>query len=174
MRSKTRAPERRAYHSALVVDKVLYILGGEDSHEGFRSSMFSMDLRFLGHSSGKLGDQKFDSEWLPVVPDYRYKYAPGGISHHSCIVYNGFAFLYGGMYQSGESNQILFKFEFATDKWTHAKQYGDLPGPRDSHTAVLYEDSMFIFGGFTEQGVKTNLVHRYDLNTHMWTLVKSS
>jgi len=44
---------------------------------------------------------------------------------------------------------------------------GEMPGPRDDHSAVVYNESMVIFGGFTE-GKKTNLLHSYDLSSGEW------
>ena len=48
IRSLSTNPERRAYHTSFVAENKIYVFGGEDSHEGIRASMHSIDLSFLG------------------------------------------------------------------------------------------------------------------------------
>ena len=36
---------------------------------------------------------------------------PGAISHHTCVVWNGMMYLYGGSKASGEENNSLFSFD---------------------------------------------------------------
>lgn len=63
VRSTTKAPDRRAYHSSFVYNDNLYILGGEDSHDGLRQSMHYINLNFIGSSPYKVGNQNIGPEW---------------------------------------------------------------------------------------------------------------
>lgn len=73
VRSKTRAPERRAYHGSFVTENHLYVYGGEDSHEGIRHSMYYISLDFMGKTAGRLGCPDSDPKWVSVTIDPRYK-----------------------------------------------------------------------------------------------------
>jgi N-acetylneuraminic acid mutarotase len=44
---------------------------------------------------------------------------------------------------------------------------GESAAPRDEHTAVLYENSMVIFGGFAK-GFRTNSIERYFFKENKW------
>lgn len=52
--------------------------------------------------------------------------------------------------------------------WDKLVTTGEDPGPRDSHTAVLVEQKMIIFGG-TNGSKKVNDVHVLDLNSRVWS-----
>jgi N-acetylneuraminic acid mutarotase len=49
---------------------------------------------------------------------------------------------------------------------------GDIPETRDEHTALIYEGSMVIFGGFVN-GERTNDIYRYYFNDNRWEMVQS-
>ena len=42
-----------------------------------------------------------------------------------------------------------WSFDISTRKWTELQCTGSIPSPRSSHAAVLVDDVMYIFGGFT-------------------------
>jgi hypothetical protein len=42
-----------------------------------------------------------------------------------------------------------------------------LPYPRDEHSAIVYEDSIIIFGGFSF-GKRTNDLFKYDIKNNEW------
>lgn len=52
--------------------------------------------------------------------------------------------------------------------WTNLATTGVGPSPRDSHSLVIVDHMMIIFGG-TNGGNKVNDVHILDLLTHEWT-----
>jgi N-acetylneuraminic acid mutarotase len=56
-------------------------------------------------------------------------------------------------------------------KWEVIHGRGDVPTPREDHSAVIYEGSMVIFGGFTPDGEKTNEVYRYYFKDNKWEKV---
>ena len=49
------------------------------------------------------------------------------------------------------SNQLndFYSFDFETEMWTHVNQGNLNPSPRDSHISVIFNNSLFIFGGST-------------------------
>mmetsp|Transcript_11670 Transcript_11670/g.11589 ORF Transcript_11670/g.11589 Transcript_11670/m.11589 type:complete len:172 (+) Transcript_11670:112-627(+) len=48
---------------------------------------------------------------------------------------------------------------------------GDIPNNRDEHTANVYENSMIVFGGFSN-GERTNEIYRYYFKENKWEYVK--
>ena len=57
-------------------------------------------------------------------------------------------------------------------KWDLVNARGDLPPSRDDHTAVFYENSMLIFGGFIQNGERTNSIYRYFFKDNKWEKVQ--
>jgi N-acetylneuraminic acid mutarotase len=52
-------------------------------------------------------------------------------------------------------------------KWEIINPRGDIPLTRDDHTALIYEGSMVIFGGFVD-GERTNAMYRYYFKDNKW------
>ena len=42
-----------------------------------------------------------------------------------------------------------WSFDISTRKWTELQCTGPIPSPRSGHAAVLIDDVMYVFGGFT-------------------------
>ena len=42
-----------------------------------------------------------------------------------------------------------WSFDISTRKWTELQCTGSIPSPRCSHTAVLVDDVMYVFGGYS-------------------------
>ncbi len=53
-----------------------------------------------------------------------------------------------------------WSFDISTRKWTELRCTGSIPSPRSSHAAVLVDDVMYVFGGYTG---KTDLGDLYAL-----------
>jgi hypothetical protein len=53
----------------------------------------------------------------------------------------------------GEGDQHLYNdtwsFDISTRKWTELSCTGSIPSPRSSHVAVLVDDVMYVFGGWS-------------------------
>jgi N-acetylneuraminic acid mutarotase len=46
------------------------------------------------------------------------------------------------------------------------------PSPRSGHTACIYENAMYIFGGKDDDNNKLNDLWKLDLNTYKWSEIK--
>ena len=53
-----------------------------------------------------------------------------------------------------------WSFDISTRKWTEIQCTGSIPSPRAGHAAVLVDDVMYVFGGYTG---KTDLGDLYAL-----------
>lgn len=59
-------------------------------------------------------------------------------------------YLFGGN-QCFDNNKKCFYFlDLKTFKWKAVSPKGDIPESRDDHSAVIYDGSMIIFGGFVD------------------------
>jgi Rab9 effector protein with kelch motifs len=65
----------------------------------------------------------------------------------------------------------FFFLDLKTFKFEPIYARGDLPVPRDEHTALLYESSMVIFGGFELNGERVNDIYRYYFKENKWEKV---
>ena len=79
-------------------------------------------------------------------------------------------FLFGGSYVSRD-HPYFYALDLKTYKWEIINSRGDVPLNRDEHTAVLYEGSMNIFGGFVD-GQRVNDNYRYYFKDNRWEKVK--
>lgn len=71
-------------------------------------------------------------------------------SGFSCVSYLNRVFVFGGRAGPQFSNE-LWSFNPATERWKEVMAKGELllPGPRANHSAVVYQQYMFIFSGLS-------------------------
>ena len=61
----------------------------------------------------------------------------------------------------------MFKYDTISKKWTAVCYSNEGPLPRFGHTMQIYEDSLYIFGGYCFDGKKffyTNTMIKFDLS----------
>ena len=51
-----------------------------------------------------------------------------------------------------------WSFDISTRKWTELQCTGSIPFPRTDHAAVLVDDIMYVFGGFTGEAYLDDLI----------------
>ena len=76
------------------------------------------------------------------------------------------------MYLFGGSNLEMENIEFfALDlksfKWEILKCSGNVPITRDEHTAVVYGDAMYVFGGYVN-GSRTDELYKFTFRDQKW------
>jgi len=64
----------------------------------------------------------------------------------------------------------LHEFNFDTYTWREINPSGEVPNKRTSHSAVIYNNKMYVFGGFSGEEYLNDL-HEFDLETETWTNV---
>ena len=99
---------------------------------------------------------------------------PQGRDDHSCAVYNNTMVIFGGFTTDGEPSNDVFKYHFLENKWERVNpECKELPSPRIGHSAVIYEDNMYVFGGKdTEE--RFDDMWKFDLKTNVWSIVDSN
>ena len=95
----------------------------------------------------------------------------GAIAHHSSIVYGDKMYLFGGS-QNTPSPSYFYTLDLRSYKWEVVNSRGEVPERRDDHTAIFYDNSMVIFGGFIEGAERTNSLYRYYFKDNKWEKIQ--
>ena len=97
--------------------------------------------------------------------------APAPRSGHSAVIYNQSMYIFGGLGEYRYND--MFKFDFQTQTWSEIKANNEekLPSKRCKHSACIYQNMMYIFGGWDSSG-KLNDMYRYVFDRNEWELVQ--
>lgn len=135
----------------------MYLFGGSNL-ESENRKFFSLDLN---HFRWDVVKSRGD---LPITRD-----------EHTCIVYeNESSMIIFGGFCNGERTNELIKYLFQENRWVKLNMpVGAVqPSPRSGHSACIYENAMYVFGGKDDDNNKLNDLWRLDLNTYQWTEIK--
>jgi leucine-zipper-like transcriptional regulator 1 len=111
-------------------DTHVYIQGGYDGVER-KADFFACDLATYTWT---------EMPCLGTPPSPRY--------FHSCCLYGNKMFLYGG-YSGNERLADMYAYDFETNHWSEVDcTHGDAPSGRSSLVAQVYENGLYIFGGY--------------------------
>ncbi|XP_077219331.1 uncharacterized protein LOC143853450 [Tasmannia lanceolata] len=124
-------PGTRDSHSAALVGHRMIVLGGTNGSKKV-NDLHILDLRTKEWSQP-------NCEGNPPSPRE---------SHTATVMGDDKLVIFGGSGE-GEANYLndLHILDLKTMKWTSPKVTGDLPAPRDSHTAVAVENKLIVYGG---------------------------
>jgi hypothetical protein len=111
--------------------------------------------------------ERYDSSldtWSTVPPMPWPRYA-----HCACAVGNA-VYVMGGVEQNEERgdetvNSVL-KFDCRMQTWS---EVASMPGERDNAGACVISGDIYIFGGNTDDGVRTATTYRFRTDTNEWT-----
>jgi len=111
-------------------DTHVYIHGGYDGVER-KADFFACDLSTYTWS-------ELPCKGTPPSPRY----------FHSCCIHGNKLYTYGG-YSGSERLADMFAYDFETNHWSEVDcTNGECPSGRSSLVAQVYENSLYIFGGY--------------------------
>ena len=88
----------------------------------------------------------------------------------SSVFYNGKMYVFGGFDSGGSYENDIWEYDIAGDSWAQKTPTGGPPAIRCSHTAVVYNGKMYIFGGYTgSPASRKNDIWEYDIAGNSWT-----
>lgn len=93
---------------------------------------------------------------------------------HASVIRDGKMYIFGGF--SGENYlNDLWEFDIATETWRDVTEegFGERPAPRSRFCATVYNDSMYILGGWNKIGYFEDL-HSFNFVTKTWTRIYNS
>ncbi|XP_075237616.1 uncharacterized protein LOC142333905 [Lycorma delicatula] len=145
-------------HSAVAYKDCLYVFGGE-----------------LGFSAGNetpLWVYHVKTNTWRKVRAQKGVASPRGRRGHSALAHRGAMLLYGGYRDLRGSSNELWAFHFESESWHLISSGNSCPPARHKHSAVVHDDSMWIYGGMTDLHERADL-WRFDTVTKTWTSVKT-
>jgi hypothetical protein len=96
------------------------------------------------------------------------------------VVARGHMYVFGGLRFTNDRGRYaqfnnVYRLNLKTMLWSEVICSGDIPGPRDKHTAVAWEPKvgdalMVVFGGRDPSNYLNNQTYTLNLVTHVWTL----
>ncbi|XP_023936479.2 kelch domain-containing protein 3 [Bicyclus anynana] len=148
-------------HSACIIKNKMYIFGGfEYIFDQYSNDVHCLDLDTMQWSY---------INTLGTPPSHR--------DFHTAVAYNERMYIYGGrgdMNNPYNSDQdiycpLVYYLDTATETWVNVSARGTWPIGRRSHSAWIYKDHMYIFGGLNAKRKKHfNDLHRYSLKGNYW------
>lgn len=147
-------PGPRDSHSAVLVGKRMIVFGGTNGSKKVN------DLHILDLES---------KEWMQ--PDCKGAAPSPRESHTATLVGKDKLVIFGGSGE-GEANYLndLHVLDLNTMNWTSPVVKGDIPVPRDSHSAVPISNKLFVYGGDCGDRYHGD-VDMFDLDTLTWSRV---
>eukprot|EP01087_Luapelamoeba_hula_P009093 TRINITY_DN2324_c0_g1_i2.p1 TRINITY_DN2324_c0_g1~~TRINITY_DN2324_c0_g1_i2.p1 ORF type:complete len:1297 (-),score=260.61 TRINITY_DN2324_c0_g1_i2:27-3917(-) len=138
-------PDHRGMHTATMLsDDSLLVFGGRGAVYGLMSSQFD-DIKILNPRSGLWRVPTVSGPVPPKRSGHTATYLP----RENVIV------IFGGTDGTRHFNDMYF-LTLSTNNlavvWSEVQQRGNIPVGRQSHTAIGYQNRLFIFGGETHKG----------------------
>ncbi|UYV75427.1 KLHDC3 [Cordylochernes scorpioides] len=160
------APLPRDGHAAAVVDNYMYIFGGyiEElqmySQELYRINLETMHWEFV-ITQGQIPSCR-DFLTLTTIGNNIYVFGGRGDKNGSVDTRN-----------EVYCNQISY-LDTVKMEWITPQTKGNIPIGRRSHSAFVFEDHLYIFGGYNSQNnTHYNDLHCYIPNTKEWLKIKT-
>ncbi|KAJ4457573.1 putative kelch repeat [Paratrimastix pyriformis] len=131
---KGTAPVRNS-HSAAQYQNAMYIYGGSGTSTG---DVLSLPL-------GPEVPFSQEREWKNLGTPFTDRYG------HSSVVFGTSMYCFGGKKMAAISGGTrcneLIAYDFESKTWRDIPLAGDYPSPRSGHSAVVWHDQMYVFGG---------------------------
>jgi N-acetylneuraminic acid mutarotase len=157
-------PAPREGHSASLIGTSMWVFGGS-SDVGYMQDVHVLNLEIYGDRS--TGNEPHMAWGRPDIKGD----APEAREGHTGTAIDRGVLIFGGVAEKGYRND-MFLLEIDTMSWKLVEpKAGVAPSPREGHTATIYMDKLFIFGGFTDRGdVALNDMHVFDVKSSIWSL----
>jgi N-acetylneuraminic acid mutarotase len=78
--------------------------------------------------------------------------------------------IFGGFINSNEKVNDIYRYYIKENKWEKVLLLGgsEVPVPRSGHSAIIYKDSMIIFGGKDSDNNRLNDIWEFNFLTYTW------
>lgn len=128
-------------HTLVEYNEQLYLFGGQVSAAKSSESFWRLDL--------------VNNEWYPLnmkSSKYGAYLGPTNRRGHSSVIYGDSMFVFGGFEDLKGSSAQLWEYNLICERWelrNLSSTSACHPEPRHGHSAVIYRDSMYIYGGLS-------------------------
>mmetsp|Transcript_1956 Transcript_1956/g.2549 ORF Transcript_1956/g.2549 Transcript_1956/m.2549 type:complete len:256 (+) Transcript_1956:104-871(+) len=79
--------------------------------------------------------------------------------------------IFGGVTENGEILNDVWEYSFKKSSWNKLETEGDVPVPRWGHSAVIFQNELWVFGGFTNSW--NNDFYCLNLATRKWRKINA-
>jgi Kelch motif/Galactose oxidase, central domain len=138
-------------HGSLVYKNMIYIIGGNDGYNE-NAMVYTFDIE--------------NSSWTrnsAIFP---------GVDSHTTVLYDNKAIIFGG-YQGGFLTNCIYKLDLDTMQYTLVDTT-DSPCVRAYHTAVVYKNYMWIYGGISNDSYCLQDMWKLNLESFKWEEISFS
>lgn len=102
---------------------------------------------------------------------------PGGRVSHTAVLHSNSMIVFGG-HNYGDDFEFLndlICLDLINYKLEKKQTTGDIPSPSSGHSAVVYNNKMFVYGGLEDDSWQNadNTVYSLDLELFEWSKVKT-
>lgn len=140
----------RTGHAVVVYNHCFYLMGGTDENAR-QNDIYRYDVR--------------NRTWVCIDPVTGH--APSARSGSKAVVCSDSIYFFGGYTKKdGDYFNDLFEFNIVRAHWTRIDT-GNRPTVRTDHSCVVYEASLYIFGGFDGRSRFQDL-HQYSISFREW------
>ena len=153
-------PNRWGHHASFIHEGRLYIFGGNDIKEGTMDSMWMINLAHFADLEKPDHMQNKICKWSEWETSGKH---PGKVAYHTINVIGDTAYLIGGSNEVAE-NENVYTLYMNSFEWRVLNLVGESPGAIEQHTAVVYNKSIIVYGGYCLKGR-----HVWVLNTDEWS-----
>ncbi|MED6254047.1 hypothetical protein ATANTOWER_013552 [Ataeniobius toweri] len=158
------APEELEQHSMVTHKGFLYVFGGmwDSAYTGGRCPLWVFDIA--------------NQKWVPCQgkTSSPQTQRPSNRKGHSAVVLGSAMLVYGGFMDIKGSLREFWSLDFNTMAWSPlsgSERGSSVPGPRHNHSAVAYQNCMFLFGGL--KGLREQKdFWKWNSTNHTWTCLK--
>ncbi|XP_056145606.1 leucine-zipper-like transcriptional regulator 1 [Lampris incognitus] len=161
------APDELEEHSMVAHEGFLYVFGGmlDSAYTEWRCPLWVFDIT----------KQKW-IQWQGKKSSPQSQ-MPTNRKGHSAVVFGSAMFVYGGYIDMRGSTQEFWTLDFDTMAWSlldssQQVSMGPGPGPRHCHSAVAYQDCMYLFGGLRGLREQRDL-WMWNSTSHTWSCLKA-
>ncbi|XP_051762075.1 uncharacterized protein si:dkey-3d4.3 isoform X3 [Ctenopharyngodon idella] len=90
--------------------------------------------------------------WINWKTGTLWGVTPANRKGHSAVIFGSSMYVYGGYIDIRGSTKEFWKFDFDSRMWSLLSSAQGGPGPRHGHSAMTFQDCMYLFGGL--QGLR--------------------
>ncbi|XP_037778566.1 uncharacterized protein LOC119575159 [Penaeus monodon] len=97
---------------------------------------------------------------------------PTGRRGHTALMAGDSMIIYGGYQDLRGSSSEIWSFNVVEETWSQISSRGEQPAGRHAHSAVLYDNQMWVYGGMTDLQERNDF-WRFDTVGRTWTQIRS-
>ncbi|GAM24018.1 hypothetical protein SAMD00019534_071930, partial [Acytostelium subglobosum LB1] len=157
--------QARDGHCSVVANNEMYVIGGSVTQHDAKRNIFSTFFNCANVYN-------FETNTWREIPAPTFGRLGTAVTYRASEQSKEYVYYFGGYDQAGRSNNDLWRLDTETEIWhlVGRKEGAPWPVDRHSHTANIYQDKMYVYGGYNKRGFVRDL-YAFDFSTESWQAV---